>query len=75
MQHSSKKQRILIVEDEEAILNGLMDVLVFNGYSVESAQDGKIGLDMATQHPYDLIILDVMPVSYTHLTLPTILLV
>ena len=30
------KARILIVEDDQAILNGLSDVLVFNGYAVQA---------------------------------------
>lgn len=38
-----EKARILVVEDDPAILNGLLDVLVFNGYDVEGAADGKEG--------------------------------
>ena len=52
--------RILIVEDEEAILMALEDDLRLEGYDVESAADGSLGLSMAQKHPYDLIILDVM---------------
>jgi len=52
--------RILIVEDEEAILMALEDDLRLEGYEVESATDGQMGLSMARQHPYDLMILDVM---------------
>ena len=54
------KARILIVEDDPAILNGLMDVLVFNGYDAEGADDGKAGLRKALDQAFDLIILDVM---------------
>jgi len=54
------KAKILIVEDEPAILQGLMDVFVFHGYAVDSAIDGKIGLDKALNNNYDLILLDVM---------------
>ncbi|MGR9116191.1 MAG: response regulator transcription factor [Gammaproteobacteria bacterium] len=54
------KPRLLIVEDEQAILQGLMDVFVFHGYSVESAMDGKTGLEKALSGDYDLILLDVM---------------
>jgi two-component system response regulator RegX3 len=48
------------VEDDPAILNGLMDVLVFNGYDVEGIDDGQKGLTAALSNRFDLIILDVM---------------
>ena len=40
------KARILIVEDDEAILNGISDVLVFNGYAVQGSEDGGEGLSL-----------------------------
>jgi two-component system response regulator RegX3 len=55
-----RKIRLLIVEDEEAIRIGLMDVLVYHGYEVEFAADGTTGLDMALSGRFDLILLDVM---------------
>jgi DNA-binding response OmpR family regulator len=55
-----RKLRLLIVEDEEAIRAGLMDVLVYHGYDVEFAADGTLGLDMALSGRFDLILLDVM---------------
>jgi DNA-binding response OmpR family regulator len=58
MQNS--KARILIVEDDPAILNGLMDVLVFNGYQPEGCDDGVAGLEKALGSRFDLILLDVM---------------
>jgi len=54
------KATILIVEDDPAIRNGLMDVLVFNGYAVSGTEDGGDGLQKALAQNYDLIILDVM---------------
>lgn len=54
------KPTLLIVEDEQAILRGLMDVFVFHGYSVDSAMDGKMALEKALSRNYDLILLDVM---------------
>lgn len=54
------KARILVVEDDPAILNGLLDVLVFNGYAVEGAADGGLGLVAALEKPHDLLLLDVM---------------
>ena len=56
----SPKARLLVVEDDPAILSGLMDVLVFNGYDVEGSDDGADGLRQALDNSFDLIILDVM---------------
>jgi DNA-binding response OmpR family regulator len=54
------KAAILVVEDDLAILNGLLDVLVFNGYEATGVEDGGEGLKKALEERYDLIILDVM---------------
>ena len=54
------KARILVVEDDTALLRGLMDVLVFNGYEVVGVQDGGEGLNAGLKEQYDLILLDVM---------------
>lgn len=58
MQNS--KASILVVEDDPAILNGLMDVLIFNGFAVEGVADGEEGLARALGNRYDLVLLDVM---------------
>lgn len=55
-----RKIRILIIEDEIAIRTGLMDLLVFHGYDVESAAEGRDGLDKALSGTFDLILLDIM---------------
>jgi two-component system response regulator MprA len=54
------KERILIVEDDEAILKVLKRVLAYEGYQVDSAPDGQAGLTMANNEHPDLIILDWM---------------
>ena len=51
------KAHILIVEDDQAILNGLSDVLVFNGYTVQQADDGGRGLDAILNNQFDLVLL------------------
>ena len=56
----TNKAKILVVEDEEAIRTGLVDVLIFHGYLTESAEDGEVGLNKALSGQYDLILLDVM---------------
>jgi two-component system response regulator RegX3 len=55
-----RKIRILVVEDEAAIRDGLVDVLVFHGYEVDCVADGNSGLDRAMSGRFDLILLDVM---------------
>lgn len=54
------KARILVVEDDPSILNGLLDVLVFNGYAAEGVSDGGLGAAAALEKFHDLILLDVM---------------
>jgi len=51
---------ILIVEDEDAIRVGLVDVLIYHGYQVDYAKEGLSGLEKALTGKYDLILLDVM---------------
>jgi len=54
------KASILVVEDDPAILQGLLDVLVFNGYDAKGIEDGGEGLQISLEEQHDLIILDVM---------------
>ena len=56
----NRQIRILVVEDEEAIRTGLIDVLVFHGYEVGSAATGPEGLEKALTGKFDLILLDIM---------------
>ena len=48
------KPRILVVEDEAAIRDGLADVLVYHGYDVDAVADGRDGLSKALSGRYDL---------------------
>ena len=56
----NKKPRLLVVEDEEAIRTGLIDVLIFHGYEVDWADNGNDGLSKALSGQFDLLLLDVM---------------
>jgi len=56
----NKKPKILVVEDEEAIRTGLVDVLIFHGYEVDVAERGDIGLTKALSGQHQLLLLDVM---------------
>ena len=52
--------RILIIEDEPALLRGLKDTFASKGYDVVAATDGPAGLDLALAADPDLILLDIM---------------
>ena len=56
----AKKTRILIVEDEPAMVAGLRDNFEYEGYEVLSAADGVEGLERALSECPDLVVLDVM---------------
>jgi len=52
--------KILVIEDEERIRQFLQRGLSFEGYRVDTAEDGQTGLDLARDNPPDLVLLDVM---------------
>ena len=52
--------RILIVEDEPALMLGLKDAFEDKGFIVLSAADGQKGLELALEGRIDLILLDIM---------------
>lgn len=52
--------RILIVEDEPALMRGLKDSFAAKGYEVLAATDGAKGMDLALSACPDLILLDIM---------------
>ncbi|MDX1569825.1 MAG: response regulator transcription factor [Xanthomonadales bacterium] len=56
----SRKPSILIIEDEVAIRDGLVDVFVFHGYDVTAVGDGNEGLELARRGTFDLVLLDLM---------------
>lgn len=53
-------ERILLIEDEDAIAVPLCDRLTSEGYTVAIARDGQSGLEQATEKPFDLVLLDLM---------------
>ena len=57
---AARRTRILIVEDEPAMVAGLRDNFEYEGYEVISADDGVSGLDRALADDPDLVVLDVM---------------
>lgn len=57
---AGKKQRILVVEDEEKIARVLELELTYEGYEVGKATDGLAGFQLYHNHEWDIILLDVM---------------
>lgn len=50
----------MIIEDEEKIARFIELELIFEGYEVEKAFDGREGLVLAKARPFDLVLLDIM---------------
>lgn len=51
--------KILIIDDERAIRNTLKEILEFEGYDVQLAEDGRKGLEIGMQQQFDLIFSDI----------------
>ncbi|GAA2167874.1 response regulator transcription factor [Pedococcus bigeumensis] len=52
--------RVLLVEDEKALAETIRRGLVNEGFVVDVAHDGVTGQWLATESPYDVIVLDIM---------------
>ncbi len=51
--------KILIIDDEKSIRKSLREILEFEKYKIEEAEDGVSGLAMASKENYDLILCDI----------------
>lgn len=51
--------KILVIDDEKSIRNSLKDVLEYEKYKIEEAEDGMQGLSMIQNNNYDLILCDI----------------
>src|SRR3954452_1509866 len=57
---AAARGKVLVVDDEEAIREGLEMLLQSEGYSVELAQNGIEGIQKIESRAYDLVLLDLM---------------
>ncbi|MCB9754337.1 MAG: response regulator transcription factor [Myxococcales bacterium] len=57
---ASRGPRVLIVEDEAPIRDGLVDLFSGQGFRVDSVADGREGLARLTCNTYELVLLDIM---------------
>ena len=58
-------KKVLVVDDEKLIVKGIRFSLEQDGMVVDCAYDGEEALKMATDHEYDMILLDVMLPAYS----------
>src|SRR5690606_10892305 len=57
---TAPRGRILVIDDEEAIRDSLETVLELERFQAVSVPDGASGLAALAEHPYDLVVLDLM---------------
>ncbi len=56
-------KNILVIEDDQKMRDGLVEILSDEGYNVESAENGQLGLEKIKTKEYDVILTDlIMPV-------------
>ena len=55
-----RKMRVLVVEDEQSLREGLVDLLRADGHEVFAASDGASGVALGLHEPFDLVVLDLM---------------
>jgi two-component system, NtrC family, nitrogen regulation response regulator NtrX len=51
--------RILVIDDEKSVRNALKEILEFEKYEVDTAEDGEMGHRMIKDDDYDLVICDI----------------
>ena len=62
-----KKEKILIIDDEDFILQLSSDILIKSQYNVETASDGRQGIDLIDRNEFDLILTDIKMPNITGL--------
>lgn len=51
--------KILVIDDERSIRNTLKDILEYEKYQVDLAEDGQHGIDLIRKNEYDIILCDI----------------
>lgn len=51
--------KILVIDDEKSIRSTLREILEYEKFEVDDAEDGKAGLDMVKQNDYDVVLCDI----------------
>src|SRR5688572_25164982 len=51
--------QVLIIDDERGIRSTLKEILEYENYNVEEAEDGENGLDLLSKNKYDVVLCDI----------------
>jgi two-component system, NtrC family, nitrogen regulation response regulator NtrX len=51
--------KILVIDDEKAIRRSIKEILEFEKHTIDEAEDGQNGLDLALKNNYDIILSDI----------------
>ncbi|NQY67489.1 MAG: sigma-54-dependent Fis family transcriptional regulator, partial [Flavobacteriales bacterium] len=51
--------KILIIDDEKSIRNSLRDILEYEKFEIDDAENGKSGLEFIRNNQYDLVLCDI----------------
>ncbi len=60
IRYPNDEMKVLLVEDERTLREGLRDLLGAAGHQVVTADDGPSGLEWGISEPFDLVVLDLM---------------
>ena len=52
-------KKVLVIDDEQIVLNGVKKILGHNGYEVDTTLSGRQGLEWAVSQNYDVVLTDV----------------
>ena len=66
-----KDNSLLIVDDDNPFRERLARAMDKKGFTVSQAQGVKVGIEAVKSKKPAFAVVDLRPVSYTHLTLPT----
>jgi len=69
MAKTTRPTRILVVDDDDALRETICDRLVYQGWDITTAGDGREALEIATQTRPDVMLLDIHMPSMDGLTL------
>ena len=64
---TKQKSEILIVDDDQTHRNMLKTLLNKWGYTLSEADDGQTAINMVTQRPYDLVLMDIKMIKVSGL--------
>ncbi len=59
---NEEQRKVLVVDDEQNVCEGVRDILEGSGYIVRMATSGQAAVELVTQEPIDVVLLDlIMP--------------